>query len=219
MSDPAQTAPPPLLLCRLQDGERNAVERFYLQEMDDVALFWRFFRTMTPDTVKYYVARIPFTGGGAVFGAFLGPRLVGVAEFAAMPGSARCGIDNPRQPGGVPACAEIGIAVSGRQRRRGIARSLLERLMNHAWTRGIARLQVSSLAGNHPMIRLAESLGFRKVIEHNDEVIMHALRPADFVPDAAPQAVGDFAENAGGSPARATRRIVCPVLLYDRRCP
>ncbi len=200
------------------------MERFFLQEMDEVSLYWRFFRSMTPETVHAYVEQIPFTGKGAVFGAYAGSRLVGVAELAAIPADPRCRADSAG-PGGVPACADIGIAVSNYQRRRGIARALMERLVQHAWTRGIKRLQVSTLKANHPMIRLAEAFGFRTMIEQNDELIMHAFRPVGFIPQPLLQAAKDMApeescardeQEQGTKPGR---RIVCPVLLMDRKCP
>jgi RimJ/RimL family protein N-acetyltransferase len=221
---PVRPAAQPLLVCRLQATERAAVERFFLQEMDEVSLYWRFFRSMTPETVHAYVEQIPFTGNDAVFGAYAGSRLVGVAELAAIPADARCRAE-AEGPSGVPACADIGIAVSNYQRRRGIARALMERLVQHAWTRGIKRLQVSTLKANHPMIRLAEAFGFRTMIEQNDELVMHAFRPVGFIPQPLLQAAKDMApegSRACEAPEQGTkpgRRIVCPVLLMDRKCP
>ena len=47
----------------LDAGGRQAVERFFLEELDDIALYWRFFRTMTPLTVQAYVEQMRFDGG------------------------------------------------------------------------------------------------------------------------------------------------------------
>lgn len=213
-------SPPAVLVCRLQPEQRGEVERFFNEELDEVAQYWRFFRSMTPATVTAYVEQIPFTGQGAVFGAYLGDRLVGVAELATIPADARCRSEL-LNPGGAPSCADIGIAVSGRERRRGIARSLLEGLMHHAWARGIKLLQVTSLKGNRPMVGLAEALGFTVAAEQNDEVVMHAFRPAGFLPQPATEcATGEGREcRAPEGGVKPGRQLVCPLLLFKPKCP
>lgn len=208
---------PALLICRLQPDQRDEVERFFNEELDEVAQYWRFFRSMTPATVKAYVEQIPFTGQGAVFGAYLGDRLVGVAELATIPADPRCRSEL-LNPGGAPSCADIGIAVSNRERRRGIARALLEGLMRHAWSRGIRLLQVTSLKGNRPMVRLAEALGFTVAAEQNDEVVMHAFRPAGAAPLPATECEQHECPTSEGE-VQPGRQLVCPLLLFKPKCP
>ncbi len=189
---------------QLDTGERESVERFFLEEMDDVALYWRFFRTMTPATVHVYVEQMRFDNGCVVFGAFYGERLVGVAELSAIPGSEMCAENRP----GSLSCAELGIAVSNLLRHKGVGRVLLDYLMRQGWARGLKRIQLSSLHDNRPMLRLAERLGFRALREESGEIIMQALRPADWPQEVLlqPQAAGP------------QREVICSAKAINARC-
>ena len=200
-------ASPPVTIRILDAGEREGIERFFLEELDDVALYWRFFRTMTPMTVHAYVAQMRFENGCGVFGAFCGERLVGVAELSAIPGSEMCAENRP----GALSCAELGIAVSNRLRHKGVGRALLDHLMRHAWTRGLKRIQLSSLRDNRPMLALAERLGFKALREESGEVIMQALRPADW-----PQDVPFQSQRA--APGTAEREVTCTAKVVNARC-
>lgn len=210
---PSSTPSPAPRICRLQADSRGAVEDFFRTELDDVALYWRFFRTMTPATVRAHVQQIPFARGGAVFGAFVGERLAGVAELAAAAGE-RC---RQERSAGPVHCAELGIAVAGRQRRQGLARALLVRLLHHAWAHGVQRVQLSSLKGNHPMLRLAESLGFQAVGEHSGEIIMQLARPAGWTPEAAVGPDEDQAPDPAGASACEGERN-CTVRMFRGCC-
>jgi RimJ/RimL family protein N-acetyltransferase len=191
----------------LAAGEREAVERFFLEELDDIALYWRFFRTMTPMTVHAYVEQMRFENGCVVFGAFYGEHLVGVAELSAIPGSETCAENRP----GALSCAELGIAVSNQLRHKGVGRALLDYLLRHAWTRGLKRIQLSSLRDNRPMLGLAERVGFRPLREESGEVIMQALRPADW-----PQAIPLQPQQA--APAALEREVTCTAKVANVRC-
>ncbi|GIK25716.1 MAG: hypothetical protein BroJett006_19620 [Betaproteobacteria bacterium] len=198
-------ASPPITIRTLAADEREAVERFFLEEMDDIALYWRFFRTMTPMTVHAYVAQMRFGNGCVVFGAFYGERLVGVAELSAIPGSEMCAENRP----GALSCAELGIAVSNQLRHKGVGRALLDYLLRHAWTRGLKRIQLSSLRDNRPMLALAARLGFKALREESGEIIMQALRPADW-----PQAVPLQPPSA----AAPEREVNCTAKVANVRC-
>lgn len=205
-------ASPPITIRTLAAGEREAIERFFNEEMDDISLYWRFFRTMTPMTVHAYVQQMRFENGCVVFGAFDGERLVGVAELSAIPGSEMCAENRP----GSLSCAELGIAVSNRLRHRGVGRALLDYLLRYGWTRGLKRIQLSSLRDNRPMLALAERLGFKALREESGEVIMQALRPAGR-PEARGQAVeiNDVTERGE---AGATRPVACAIQMHKGRC-
>ncbi len=198
-------ASPPITIRTLAAGEREAIERFFNEEMDDISLYWRFFRTMTPLTLRAYVEQMRFDNGSVVFGAFDGERLVGVAELSVIPGSELCAENRP----GALSCAELGIAVSDRLRHKGVGRALLDYLMRHTWSRGLKRIQLSSLQDNHPMLKLAERLGFRPLREESGEVIMQALRPADW-----PQAV-PLQPPAAAAP---DREVTCSAKVVNARC-
>jgi RimJ/RimL family protein N-acetyltransferase len=201
-------AAPPITIRTLAAGEREAVERFFLEELDDIALYWRFFRTMTPLTVHAYVAQMRFGNGCVIFGAFIGERLVGVAELSAVPGSEMCAENRP----GAISCAELGIAVSNQLRHRGIGRALLDFLLCHAWTRGLKRIQLSSLRDNRPMLILAERLGFKPLREESGEVIMQALRPADWRGGSGVEPAAE--RGADAAPPQAN----CTIRMHKTRC-
>ncbi len=194
----------PITIRLLGAEDREAIERFFLEELDDIALYWRFFRTMTPMTVHAYVAQMRFANGCVVFGALHGERLVGVAELSAIPGSETCAENRP----GAISCAELGIAVSNQLRHQGVGRALLDYLMRHAWTRGLRRIQLSSLRDNRPMLLLADRLGFKPLREESGEVIMQALRPADW-----PQAIPMQPQSAAPDTA-----INCTAKVVNARC-
>ncbi len=197
----------PITIRTLAADERAAVERFFLEELDDVALYWRFFRTMTPMTGHAYVAQMRFDNGCVVFGAFYGERLVGVAELSAIPGSEMCAENRP----GALSCAELGIAVSNQLRHKGVGRALLDYLMRHAWRRGLKRIQLSSLRDNRPMLILAERLGFKSLREESGEVIMQALRPADW-PQELPL------QTQPAAAAATEREVTCTAKVANVRC-
>lgn len=197
-------ASPPITILPLAAGEREAIERFFLDELDDIALYWRFFRTMTPMTVHAYVEQMRFDGGCIVFGAFYGERLVGVAELSAIPGSEMCAENRP----GALSCAELGIAVSNQLRHKGVGRALMDYLLGQAWARGLKRIQLSSLRDNRPMLALAERLGFKALREESGEIIMQIRRPADW-----PQAVMQQA-----APAAEERTVTCTAKVVNARC-
>lgn len=197
----------PITIRTLAAGEREAVECFFLDELDEIALYWRFFRTMTPLTVHAYVEQMRFDNGCAVFGAFDGERLVGVAELSAVPGSEMCAENRP----GALSCAELGIAVSNRLRHKGVGRALLDYLMRYAWTRGLKRIQLSSLRDNRPMLGLAQRLGFEPLREESGEVIMQALRPADW-PQELPL------QTQPAAAAAPEREVTCTAKVANVRC-
>lgn len=206
-------ASPPITIRTLAAGEREAVERFFLEELDDIALYWRFFRTMTPLTVHAYVAQMRFDNGCVVFGAFYGERLVGVAELSAIPGSESCAENRP----GAISCAELGIAVSNQLQHKGVGRALLDYLLQHAWARGLKRIQLSSLRDNRPMLGLAARLGFKPLREESGEIIMQALHPADRREEHVPaRNVADLADERGQD--AAPRQVVCAVQMHKGRC-
>lgn len=63
-------------------------------------------------------------------------------------------------PGADPQTADFAIAVADAWQRQGLARKLLERLMQVAATRGVRRLRGDVLENNHAMLHLAAELGF-----------------------------------------------------------
>ena len=150
------STPEPIEIRRLQASEMAALLRFYLEELSDVDHYWRFFRTMTPDSLRLYVDQLPFKGGGAVFGLFSGERLAAAAE---------CDL----HPDGI---ADIGIAVSRRHRRQGLGRRLLEHVLRELPALGGGRARMSYLARNRPLAALAAGAGFGDGRQEGDVVFV-----------------------------------------------
>ncbi|MBK9674354.1 MAG: GNAT family N-acetyltransferase [Betaproteobacteria bacterium] len=99
------------------------------------------------------------------------PAFVGVARY----------IGNPDQES-----AEFAVVVADAWQNRGVARMLMERLIDCARKRGLKRLEGAVLRNNSNMIRFTEGLGF---VTHDDpdepEQVNSVL---ELVPEAAPSA-------------------------------
>ena len=81
----------------------------------------------------------------AVFGAGDAEHIIGVARYAAAPGSAGC---------------EFAIAVADEWQSRGVGAAIAGRLFDYARERGIHHLDARILATNSQMLGLAKWLGF-----------------------------------------------------------
>ncbi len=62
-----------------------------------------------------------------------------------------------------PDVAEVALIVRSDLKRRGLGRSLLDRMVRHARGLGLAELTGQILGENRPMLRLAQEAGFRVV--------------------------------------------------------
>jgi len=81
----------------------------------------------------------------AVFGAGDTQQIIGVARYAAAPGSAGC---------------EFAIAVADEWQTRGVGTAIARRLLDYAREQGIHHLDARILASNARMLGLARWLGF-----------------------------------------------------------
>ena len=99
---------------------------------------------------------------------------------------------------------------------KGVGRALLDYLLHDAWTRGLKRIQLSSLRDNRPMLGLAERLGFKPLREESGEIIMQALRPGDGR-DAPVQAV-NLPAAGERSEAAAPRQLACAIQMHKGHC-
>jgi len=71
-----------------------------------------------------------------------------------------------------PNTVELGVTVSDRWQRQGIARLLIAELLRFARWRGIQRVEGIVLHDNVPMIELAKSLGFHVAHDYTQHVIV-----------------------------------------------
>jgi acetyltransferase len=76
---------------------------------------------------------------------------------------------------------ELGITVTDRWQRCGIARLLTAELIRFARWRGIRRMEGIVLHDNLPMIELAKSLGFHAAYDYAQHVVVitHSLEPGE----------------------------------------
>jgi RimJ/RimL family protein N-acetyltransferase len=97
----------------------------------------------------------------AVVGDAAEEKIIGGARYAALPGGRDC---------------EFAIAVVDEWHGAGIARRLLEALMQAARARGFERMQGDVLATNASMLGLAKRLGFAAVKSADDPTIRRVRR-------------------------------------------
>lgn len=143
--------PPEHPVRRLTTQDMPVLLDFYLQELSEVDHYWRFFRSMTPDSLRLYVEQLPFKNG-AVFGLFCAGRLAAAAE---------CDVH-------ADGIADIGIAVSQHSRRRGYGLRLLQHVLEGLPALGARRARMSYLERNRPLAALATAAGFRHCRSEGD---------------------------------------------------
>ena len=88
-------------------------------------------------------------------------RLVGEARYVANPGGRSC---------------EFGLVVAEAWRRRGIARLLMEALMDAARRQGFETMEGLVLLTNRPMLRFVETLGFEAAPEPYEPAVVRVAK-------------------------------------------
>jgi RimJ/RimL family protein N-acetyltransferase len=140
---------------RADDAERMQAA---LRAMSDQSRYTRFMsalRELPPkmlDRATHPVAGREFQLV-AVVGEGAQQTIVGGARYAAGPGSRDC---------------EFALAIIDNWQGQGLARQLLETLMNLARERGFERMEGYILPSNAPMLGLAKRLGFASVENRED---------------------------------------------------
>jgi RimJ/RimL family protein N-acetyltransferase len=132
--------------------------------------------------IQYFAERLAQRAGHAVFGAFSGDTLVGVAGLAretTLQLAHKCNL--------------WGMYVAESARGHGVARDLLVAVLAHARaTPGVAKVTLSVDSANVAAIALYESLGFVVFAREADAVRLHGQSRDDlqmhlrFAPDAQP---------------------------------
>lgn len=107
-----------------------------------------------------------------------------VAETPQAPGELLAGARVIMDPDG--ATAEFAITVRSDQKRRGLGRLCLGRVIEHARRRGVAEVWGEILAENRGMLQLAGNLGFKLRREPDEPEIMRASLVLRSEPDRVP---------------------------------
>lgn len=180
---PQRCPAPPVESERLPDGtgiivrpirpEDDVMERAFIRSLSNDSRYNRLLgaRKLTPDEVRQltridYDREMAFVAVTADSGR---QQLLGVARYVR---------DADRG-------AEFAIVVADAWQRKGIGSMLLDRLLRHAHTAGIARLYGITLATNDAMQNLARKLGFRQLPYPRDATLRQAEKSlADEISDA-----------------------------------
>lgn len=149
-----------LAVQRLGEGVRATLMAHFLAlPAKDRCL--RFGAPVAPAAIGDYVDRIDF-GRDAIFGVHDDRlTLVGVAHMAVKGG-----------------LAELALSVLPSHRRRGVGSALFKRAVAHARDRSIPRLFMQFLAGNAPIMRMAQRFGMNIVAAAGNAEAHLALQPA-----------------------------------------
>ncbi|MFD8498430.1 GNAT family N-acetyltransferase [Amycolatopsis sp. NPDC059657] len=131
----------------LADADFNAVLALH-QGLDEHDVYMRFF-TAHPVKLNRLVQDIV---AGQSVGAFLGGRLIGVANYQPRPGTGD---------------AEVALVVDGTVQTHGVGTLLLEHLVSMARQRGVTRFFAEVLAENAKMVRVFVDLGLPYTISRS----------------------------------------------------
>lgn len=156
----AETAPnlTDVTFRRLTPGDTSAVRDLHAA-LDEHDGYYRFFGPR-PRHLEQLAAAIASNDPdhGAV-GAFLGPRLIGVANFLVLAGTH---------------CAEVAMVVAHEDQQSGIGTALLTRLAEDARHQGIDRFVGDILATNSKMMQLLMDIDI-PMAAHRDNEVVHVV--------------------------------------------
>ena len=142
-------------IVQLTKGDRAAIKAHLLRlSSEDRRL--RFFTTLSDEAVSSYVDGIDFERG-RVFGV-LNPDslLVGVAQ-----------VSDVTDKDGHTSC-EAAFSLDREERSHGLARRLMQAIINYCQDRGVSRLCMSCLRHNERMKALARSFGLKMRLDFDE---------------------------------------------------
>jgi ribosomal protein S18 acetylase RimI-like enzyme len=177
------TAAAPIELRRLSPEDAALFREIRQEGLErDPDAFSSTFEIESAQPLSFFAERI---GRAAVFGAFRGPELLGVAGFVVQQG-----------PKHGHKGTLWGMYVRPEARRGGIARKLVETIIEHARSR-VELIQLSVVSDNHAARRLYTSLGFEEYGidrrgakyrgEYHDDVLMAKMLVLDSGEDPVAQ--------------------------------
>jgi acetyltransferase len=171
---------------RLQDAEAL---RAFIERLSPESRYGRFqyvVKEATPQLLRLLLEIDPRSH--VALGAFDGEELVGEARYVRQGDS-----------------AEFALAVADDRRRHGLARRLLDHLLQAARGQGLRQLKGEVLAGNQPMLEFVARAGFRLQPHLEDARLVHAHK------DLANWGQTSFFSSAD------EKNEVCPYFLSRRR--
>lgn len=148
------TAAPTTTVRRLGSGDATAIRQLYAG-MDQQDSIFRFFAPAPKRLDKVAAAIARNDGAHGVVGAFLGDRLVGVANFVILPDTK---------------AAEVAMMVAHDVQEHGIGTDLLHQLAALARERRIERFVADVLPSNSKMMRLIIDADFPVTAHRQDGI-------------------------------------------------
>ena len=135
--------------------------RDHLLHLDSQSRHDRFAGGVSDEFVAHYAERC-FGKGDLLYGAFVGGRLIGVAELRSSQA-----IWSEQAPFGRHVHAEAAFSVEQDYRRRGIGEKLFERIERAASNHGVETIEIVCLPENAGMMRLAQKFKTVFAFEQN----------------------------------------------------
>lgn len=178
MIDPAHRYPTHLIdVVQLTNGRRVVVrpalpqdcelQRVFVRTLSDEARYYRFMTTLSelPEAMAERFTSIDYRSHVALIATIFadaGETMIGEARYV---------VD---EDGG--AACEFAVAVADAWQAMGLARTLVQRLANHAATSGIRRMVGDTVSGNKAMIALAKRTGFAVARKHEDGRLVRLVK-------------------------------------------
>jgi GNAT superfamily N-acetyltransferase len=189
----------PIEIRRLWPPDMEAF-RDHLLRLDPQSRHDRFAGGVSDDFIAHYAEQC-FGKGDLLYGAFVGGRLIGVAELRSNQA-----IWSEQAPFGRHAHAEAAFSVEQDFRRRGIGEKLFERIERAASNHGVETIEIVCLPENVGMMRLAQKFKTAFTFEQNSLAgRLTARRPTAL--SLAREASADVLD-LGSSVIDASRRAV-----------
>jgi len=154
------------VLIRAIQGTDEGLERAFIERLSPQSRRYRFLGTIkTPSAALLRQFTHPELARGvayiAIIGEGSGRREIGVCRYSASPDGLSC---------------ECAVCVSDEWQGKGLATTLMHRLIETARDRGIERMYSIDANDNQDMRELAEHLGFRRRVDPDDPTqVIHTL--------------------------------------------
>ncbi|PPJ21234.1 N-acetyltransferase [Nocardia nova] len=140
---------------RLGPGDASAVRDLHAA-LDEHDSYYRFFGPRPKHLEHLAAATASNDPGHGAVGAFLGPRLIGVANYIVSPGTQ---------------CAEVAMVVAHEDQQSGIGTALLTRLADDGRRRGIDRFVADVMATNSTMMQLLKDIDIPMSADYDNEIV------------------------------------------------
>jgi acetyltransferase len=163
------------------------LQRVFVATLSDEARYFRFMTMLSelPEAMAVRFTSIDYRSHMALIATVLtdaGETMIGEARYVVDEGDA--------------AACEFALSVADECQGKGLASTLLDRLIDHAASSGISHMTADTISSNKAMIGLAQRAGFAVTQKLEDRRLVHlakALLPGDRRSSVSRQSHGDCA--------------------------